>query len=339
MKKRSLSFGSLKLPSPILYAPLAGCSDLPYRFMSCKYRPGLVYCEMVKIDALVRHDSHTYRLLDYTADMHPIGAQICGSKPKMASDAARIIESLGFDVIDFNCGCPVDKVTKDGSGSGMLKNPQLIGEVLSNVVAAVKIPVTVKIRAGWDEQSINAAEITKIAESAGAKAITVHGRTRAQGYRGPANWDYIKEAKEAANQILVIGNGDVFDAKSGADLFNHTDCDGILVARGTMGQPWIAENIRRYLPSPAKNCTRSRPRRRCRSATRSPRSASAISCSTRATAASTGLSPTTAPAASPAASARWPKNAAAAAPTWPGRRSNTRACSRGKSCCRKRRSA
>lgn len=247
MKKRSLSFGSLKLPSPILYAPLAGCSDLPYRFMSCKYRPGLVYCEMVKIDALVRHDSHTYRLLDYTADMHPIGAQICGSKPKMASDAARIIESLGFDVIDFNCGCPVDKVTKDGSGSGMLKNPQLIGEVLSNVVAAVKIPVTVKIRAGWDEQSINAAEITKIAESAGAKAITVHGRTRAQGYRGPANWDYIKEAKEAANQILVIGNGDVFDAKSGADLFNHTDCDGILVARGTMGQPWIAENIRRYL--------------------------------------------------------------------------------------------
>lgn len=245
MKK--LSFGSLALPGSILYAPLAGCSDLPYRLMSCKYRPALVYCEMVKIDALVRHDPHTYRLLDYTPNMHPIGAQICGSKPKMAADAARIIESLGFDVLDFNCGCPVDKVTKDGSGSGMLKNPRLIGDVLSEVIAAVKIPVTVKIRAGWDEQSINAAEITQIAEAVGAKAITIHGRTRAQGYKGPANWDYIKEAKDVAKKILVIGNGDVFDAKSGADLLTHTGCDGILVARGTMGQPWIAENIRRYL--------------------------------------------------------------------------------------------
>lgn len=249
MKKRhsEISLGPLSLPSNIFYAPLAGCSDLPYRQMSCKYRPGIVYCEMVKIDALVRHDPHTYRLLDYSPDMHPIGAQICGSKPKMAADAARIIESLGFDVIDFNCGCPVDKVTKDGSGSGMLKNPQLIGEVLSQVIASVNIPVTVKIRAGWDENSINAAEITQIAEAAGAKAITIHGRTRAQGYKGPANWDYIREAKQAAKKILVIGNGDVFDAESAARLFSYTECDGILVARGTMGQPWIAEDIRRHL--------------------------------------------------------------------------------------------
>ncbi|HAB98513.1 MAG TPA: tRNA dihydrouridine synthase DusB [Parachlamydiales bacterium] len=251
MKKTKFSLGSLSLPSNILYAPLAGCSDLPYRQMSCKYRPGIVYCEMVKIDALVRHDPHTYRLLDYSPDMHPIGAQICGSKPKMAADAARIIESLGFDVIDFNCGCPVDKVTKDGSGSGMLKNPQLIGEVLSQVISSVNIPVTVKIRAGWDEQSINAAEITQIAEAAGAKAITIHGRTRAQGYKGPANWDYIREAKEAAKNILVIGNGDVFDAQSASNLLSHTQCDGILVARGTMGQPWIAEDIRRHLDGEA----------------------------------------------------------------------------------------
>ncbi len=250
-KPAKLTFGSLSLPSNILYAPLAGCSDLPYRQMSCKYRPGIVYCEMVKIDALVRHHPDTYHLLDYTPDMHPIGAQICGSKPKMAAEAARIIESLGFDVLDFNCGCPVDKVTKDGSGSGMLKNPQLIGEVLSQVISSVKIPVTVKIRAGWDEQSINAAEITQIAEAAGAKAITIHGRTRAQGYKGPANWDYIREAKAVAKQILVIGNGDVFDAESASNLFSHTQCDGILVARGTMGQPWIAEDIRRHLAGQA----------------------------------------------------------------------------------------
>jgi len=240
-----MKFGSVELPNNILYAPLAGCSDYPFRQMSCRYRPGIVYCEMVKIDALVRHDPQTYRLLDYDASMHPIGAQICGSKPKMAADAARIVEDLGFDVIDFNCGCPVDKVTKDGSGSGMLKTPQLIGEVLSEIMAVVKIPVTVKIRAGWDEQSINGPLITQIAERAGAKAITIHGRTRVQGYKGPANWDYIKACKEAARDILVIGNGDVFDADAALRMFSYTNCDAVLVSRGTLGQPWIVEDILR----------------------------------------------------------------------------------------------
>ncbi len=245
--KTPFSLGGATLPTNILYAPLAGCSDFPFRRMSRRYGPGIVYCEMVKIDALVRNDPHTYRLLDYEADMHPIGAQICGSKPDMAAQAARIVEDLGFDVIDFNCGCPVDKVTKDGSGSGMLKNPDLIGEVLAKVIASVKIPVTVKIRAGWDERSINAPLITRIAEKAGAKAIAIHGRTREQGYKGPANWDYIKACKEAARTIPVIGNGDIFDPDSAEAIFKHTGCDAILVSRGTMGQPWIAEDIRRKL--------------------------------------------------------------------------------------------
>ncbi len=242
-----MKIGNVKLASKILYAPLAGCSDLPFRKISCRYRPGLLYCEMVKIDALVRNDPHTYRLLDYEPNMHPIGAQICGSKAKMAADAARIIEDLGFDVIDFNCGCPVDKVTKDGSGSGMLKNPDLIGEVIANVTAAVSIPVTVKIRAGWDENSINGPEIVQIAEKAGAKAIAVHGRTREQGYKGPANWEYIRACKAAAKEILVIGNGDIFDAGAAARIFDKTNCDGILISRGTLGQPWIHEDIQRYL--------------------------------------------------------------------------------------------
>ena len=247
MKKTPFSLGSALLPNNVFYAPLAGCSDYPFRQMSCRYRPGLVYCEMVKIDALVRHDPHTYRMLDYSPSMHPIGAQICGSKPKMAAAAARIIEDLGFDVIDLNCGCPVDKVTKDGSGSGMLKTPHLIGDVLAEVIASVKIPVTVKIRAGWDEQSINAAAITQIAERAGAKAITIHGRTRAQGYKGPANWDYIKACKEVAKEIVGIGNGDVFDAEAALRMFAHTQCDAVLVSRGTLGQPWIVEDILRAL--------------------------------------------------------------------------------------------
>ena len=175
--KKSFRLGAVELPSNVFYAPLAGCSDLPFRAMSCRYRPGIVYCEMVKIDALIRNDPNTYRLLDYEVGMHPIGAQICGSKPDIAAASARIIEDLGFDVLDFNCGCPVDKVTKDGSGSGMLKNPELIGEVLAKVIASVRIPVTVKIRAGWDDRSINAPLITQIAEKAGAKAIAAPGKS------------------------------------------------------------------------------------------------------------------------------------------------------------------
>jgi nifR3 family TIM-barrel protein len=245
--KKPFQLGSAVLPNNILYAPLAGCSDLPYRQMACRWRPGIVYCEMVKMDALVRHDPSTYRLLDYTIDMHPIGAQLCGGKPKLVKIAARIVEDLGFDVLDLNCGCPVDKVTKDGSGSGMLRTPDLIGEMIMEMTSAVKIPVTIKIRAGWDEEHINAAQITQIAEKAGAKAITIHGRTRAQAYKGPANWDHIRDCKRAAKNILVIGNGDVFDAESAERMFSYTGCDGILVARGAMGKPWIAEDILRRL--------------------------------------------------------------------------------------------
>jgi nifR3 family TIM-barrel protein len=248
---RPFQLGSVTLPNRVLFAPLAGCSDLPYRQIAGKWRPGIVYCEMVKLDALVRHDAHTYRLLDYTPDMHPIGAQLCGSKLQYVQKSAKIIEDLGFDVLDFNCGCPVDKVTKDGSGSGMLKTPELIGEMISAMVSTVKIPVTVKIRAGWDEAHINAAEITRIAEQAGAKAITIHGRTRAQGYKGPANWDYIRACVDAAKDILVIGNGDVFDAESAQKMLQFTGCDAVLVARGAMGQPWIVEDILHHLEGTA----------------------------------------------------------------------------------------
>lgn len=239
--------GNKTLPSNILYAPLAGCSDYPFRQMSAKFKPGLMYCEMVKFEPLVRGEPNTLKMLDYDPVMRPIGGQIVGSKPALAGQAAKIIENLGFDVVDFNCGCPVDKVTKDGSGSGMLKTPALIGEVISNMVAAVKIPVTVKIRAGWDEGTINAADITRIAEEAGAVAICIHGRTRKQAYKGPANWDYIKECKQVAKKIKVIGNGDLFDAAAVKRMFDYTQCDAVLVSRGTMGQPWIAEDVYRYL--------------------------------------------------------------------------------------------
>ncbi|WP_420421745.1 tRNA dihydrouridine synthase DusB [Simkania sp.] len=242
---KPIKFKSLTLPSNVFYSPLAGCSDFPFRQMAALYPVGLMYCEMVKMDALIRHEPSTYHILDYRDSMRPIGAQLCGSKPELAGPTARIIEELGFDVVDLNCGCPVDKVTKDGSGSGMLKNPQLIGEVISNMVATVKIPVTVKIRAGWDQDSLNAPEITRIAEEAGATAIAIHGRTRVQKYTGKADWDIIRQCKEVAGSIHVIGNGDVFSAQDGLALFEQSGCDAILASRGTMGQPWIAEDVKR----------------------------------------------------------------------------------------------
>ncbi|MCH9632185.1 MAG: putative tRNA-dihydrouridine synthase [Chlamydiae bacterium] len=240
-----ISIGSKTFSSNVFYAPLAGCSDLPFRQMAKKYGAGLAFCEMVKMDALIRNDKNTYRLLDYTGDMHPMGAQLCGSRLDIAADCAEILEDLGFDLIDLNCGCPVDKVTKDGSGSGLLKKPELIGEIISKIVARVSVPVTVKIRAGWDDDSIVAPLITQIAEEAGAGAIFIHGRTRQQAYKGLANRDHIKESKAVAKNIKVFGNGDIFCAQDAKDMFEHTGCDGVLVARGTFGQPWVAEDIRR----------------------------------------------------------------------------------------------
>jgi nifR3 family TIM-barrel protein len=245
--KKPFELGPLKLHSNIFSAPLAGCSDYPFRKIVHAYKPGLNFCEMVKMDALVRHDEGTFKLLHSDPFIHPIGAQLCGAKLELAHDSAKILEDLGFDVIDLNCGCPVDKVTKDGSGSGLLKNPWLMGDILDKMIQAVKVPVTVKIRLGWDDDQIVCEKITQIAELVGAKAITIHGRTREQGYSGKARWEYIKACKDIAKTIKVIGNGDVFCAEDAYNLFKQTNCDGILVARGTMGAPYIFVDIEYYL--------------------------------------------------------------------------------------------
>lgn len=238
--------GSLKLPSNILCAPLAGYTDQPFRQICRDFFSGLVFCEMIKIEALVRKVPATLRYLDFSRNEHPIGAQLCGSKPKVAKEAAKIVEELGFDLIDLNCGCPVDKITKDGSGSAMLKNPELIGEALSAMVSSVKLPVTLKIRIGWTEELVNAPEIVKIAEEAGAQAVIIHGRTRAQGYRGGVNLEIIKACKQAARKIKIIGNGNLFDAKDVFQMFEKTGCDGVMLARGMIGQPWIFQEIAKY---------------------------------------------------------------------------------------------
>lgn len=244
MKDVPLKIKDLELPTSIIYAPLAGCSDYPFRKIAREFHEGLMYCEMIKMDPLVRENQPTLQLLDFSEEMHPIGAQLCGSRPEYAHECGQIIEELGFDVVDLNCGCPVDKVTKDGSGSGLLKSPYKIGTIISNLVQAVSIPVTVKIRLGWDDDSHVCEEVTRIAEDNGASAITIHGRTRQQSYRGDADWNPIATCKKIAKNIKVIGNGDLFCPESALEKWEMSKTDGILIARGTMGQPWIAQDIR-----------------------------------------------------------------------------------------------
>lgn len=238
------SIGSLHLPSRVIYAPLAGYTDFPFRKLVRSFFPGLIYTEMTKIDALVRYDIETFEMLSFSSDMHPIGCQLCGSDPHMAREAARIAEGLGFDCIDLNCGCPVDKVTKDGSGSAMLKDLPRIGEVVSSMVAAVRIPVTVKIRAGWDDNNLVAKEVAHIVAKAGAQAIAVHGRTRKQGYSGKANWNWISEVvNEKIPNLKVFGNGDVFVPEDGVRMLHETGADGLLIARGALACPWLGRDI------------------------------------------------------------------------------------------------
>lgn len=207
---------------------------------------------MVKVEGLQYTPQRTLKLLEYSEDMRPIGGQLCGSKPELVAESAKVIEGLGFDVIDLNCGCPTDRITKDGSGSGLLKYPDLIGRIVEKMVEAVSLPVTVKIRSGWDFEHINVEETVRIIKLAGAQAVFVHGRTRSQGYNGPSNWEFIARAKAAAGpDFPVFGNGDVFSPEAAKQMLDTTGCDGVLAARGTMGAPWLAKQIEDFLATGA----------------------------------------------------------------------------------------
>ncbi|MEG0037495.1 MAG: tRNA dihydrouridine synthase DusB [Victivallaceae bacterium] len=243
----NLKIRNLSLKSKIVYAPLAGFSDFPFRRMSVSGNPALMFCEMVKVEALVRRIPKTLRILDYSENMRPIGGQICGSIPETVREAGKIIEDMGFDVLDLNCGCPTDRITKDGSGSGLLKTPLVLGKIVKVLVEAVRIPVTVKIRVGWDSSSVNVREVVRILVDSGASGIFVHGRTRAQGYTGPAVRQYIAEAKKEAGPVPIFGNGDIFKPEDVKSMLQETSVDGVLIARGTIGQPWIAEDADKYL--------------------------------------------------------------------------------------------
>ena len=242
------NIGNVEIKNKIVLAPMAGISNTAYRQIIKEMGAGLIFAEMVSDKALVYGSEKTFDLLKMSDMERPIAQQIFGSDVSSFVQAAKLVENMMHpDIIDINMGCPVPKVAiKSQAGSALLKNPEKIREIVKAVVEAVKVPVTVKIRSGWDEKSINAVEVAKVIEEAGASAITVHGRTRAQGYSGKADWNIIKKVKEAV-KIPVIGNGDVTSAEKAIEMLEYTGCDAVMIGRGVLGNPWLIKECVMYL--------------------------------------------------------------------------------------------
>lgn len=240
--------GNVYIKNPVIFAPMAGISDTSYRKIIKSMNPGLIYAEMVSDKAICFDNEKTLNMLKMDEYERPISQQIFGSDVDSFVKAAKIIEeTMKPDIIDINMGCPVPKVAlKNQAGSALLKNPEKIKEIVSAVKKTVTVPVTVKIRSGWDESSINAVDVAKICEEAGADAIAVHARTRSQGYSGKANWDIIKEVVQAVN-IPVIGNGDVTSPELAKKMLVETKCAGVMIGRGAIGNPWLIKNCVDYL--------------------------------------------------------------------------------------------
>ena len=238
--------GNVFIPNPLVLAPMAGVTDLAFRRTCRELGAGLTVTEMVSAKALCYQDRKSRGLLKIGPGEHPVSAQIFGSDPVCMAEAAQIaIEASGADILDINMGCPVPKIVNNGEGSALMKNPILAGQIIESIVKAIDKPVTVKIRKGFDDEHVNAVELAHVAEESGASAVAVHGRTREQYYSGKADWDIIRQVKEAVS-IPVIGNGDLLCAEDVIKMQEQTGCDGFMIARGAQGNPWIFSQILHY---------------------------------------------------------------------------------------------
>ena len=250
MYLKELNIGTVKLKNNILLAPMAGITDLPFRLICEKFNPGLVVTEMVSAKAIFYDDEKTKKLMNIEGEKRPISMQIFGSDEESMAYSAKYVSQIA-DIIDINMGCPAPKVTKNGDGSKLLLDLDKAGKVIEAVVKNATVPVTLKMRVGWDSEHIVATEVAKLAEGLGISAITVHGRTREEYYSGKANLEIIKKVKESVS-IPVIGNGDIVNEETAKNMFERTGVDGIMIGRGAIGNPWIFEKVRFYLENGAK---------------------------------------------------------------------------------------
>lgn len=243
---KQLKIGNVTLDNNLVLAPMAGVTDLPFRLLCKEQGAGLICMEMVSAKAIMYRNKNTEALLEIHPAERPVSLQLFGSDPDIVSEMAKRIEDRPFSILDINMGCPVPKVVNNGEGSALMKNPALAEAIVAKTVKAIRKPVTVKIRKGFDDSMVNAVEIAKACEAAGASAIAVHGRTREQFYSGKADWGIIARVKESVS-VPVIGNGDVTDGATAVRLMKETGCDGIMIGRAVRGNPWIFREIRAYL--------------------------------------------------------------------------------------------
>lgn len=242
---KALQIGNVTLENNLILAPMAGVTDLPFRLLCKEQGAGLLCMEMVSAKAILYKNKNTEELLSIDARENPVSLQLFGSDPVIMGEIAKQIEERPFDILDINMGCPVPKVVNNGDGSALMKNPVLAGKIIEATAKAIKKPVTVKIRKGFDDNHVNAVEMARIAQESGAAAVAVHGRTREQYYSGKADWDIIRQVKEAVS-IPVIGNGDILTARDVIHMSEQTGCDGFMIARGAEGNPWIFKQILHY---------------------------------------------------------------------------------------------